>query len=172
MALGSGGEGWESCPRGAEEAGGGGGPAGVWFLEMLWGSAEISPTRGFGGPRSASAVGAAQILEGVKCCSREPQAAESSPNSHFSLGAWARLPLERGKKLREVLREEGLLHHFFQNHRYDIGTRFPHAFANGTEVATEPLLNTLDVSDGFVPQRRSPRAVCGTPIPMSVLCVD
>ncbi|NXW39043.1 PEPE protein, partial [Phaetusa simplex] len=59
--------------------------------------------------------------------------------------AWARLPLERGKKLREVLREKGLLHRFFQNHRYDIGTKFPHAFPNGTEVATEPLLNTLDM---------------------------
>ncbi|XP_068275511.1 embryonic pepsinogen [Nyctibius grandis] len=56
-----------------------------------------------------------------------------------------KLPLERGKKLREVLREKGLLHHFFQRHRYDIGTKFPHAFPNGTEVATEPLLNTLDM---------------------------
>ncbi|KFO10939.1 Embryonic pepsinogen, partial [Balearica regulorum gibbericeps] len=56
-----------------------------------------------------------------------------------------RLPLERGKKLREVLREKGLLHHFFQHHHYDIGTKFPHAFPNGTEVATEPMLNTLDM---------------------------
>ncbi|XP_056217583.1 embryonic pepsinogen-like [Falco biarmicus] len=56
-----------------------------------------------------------------------------------------RLPLERGKKLREVLREKGLLHSFFQRHHYDIGTKFPHAFPNGTKVATEPLLNTLDV---------------------------
>ncbi|GAB0199919.1 embryonic pepsinogen-like [Grus japonensis] len=56
-----------------------------------------------------------------------------------------KLPLERGKKLREVLREKGLLHHFFQHHHYDIGTKFPHAFPNGTEVATEPLLNTLDM---------------------------
>ncbi|NXA20346.1 PEPE protein, partial [Ibidorhyncha struthersii] len=59
--------------------------------------------------------------------------------------ACARLPLERGKKLREVLREKGLLHRFFQHHHYDIGTKFPHAFPNGTEVATEPLLNTLDM---------------------------
>ncbi|NXC91452.1 PEPE protein, partial [Cercotrichas coryphoeus] len=59
--------------------------------------------------------------------------------------ACARLPLERGKKLRDVLREKDLLHQFFQHHHYDIGTKFPHAFPNGTGVATEPLLNTLDV---------------------------
>ncbi|XP_059723610.1 embryonic pepsinogen-like [Haemorhous mexicanus] len=56
-----------------------------------------------------------------------------------------RLPLERGKKLRDVLREKGLLHQFFQHHHYDIGTKFPHAFPNRTGVATEPLLNALDV---------------------------
>ncbi|XP_075298954.1 embryonic pepsinogen [Opisthocomus hoazin] len=55
------------------------------------------------------------------------------------------LPLERGKKVREVLREKGLLHRFFQRHRYDIGTKFPHTFPKGTKVATEPLLNTLDM---------------------------
>ncbi|XP_010070735.1 PREDICTED: embryonic pepsinogen-like, partial [Pterocles gutturalis] len=59
--------------------------------------------------------------------------------------AGARLPLERGKKLREVLREKGLLDGFFQRHRYDIGTKFPHAFPNGTRVATEPLLKTPDM---------------------------
>lgn len=80
--------------------------------------------------------------------------------------------MERGKKLREVLREKGLLHRFFQQHRYDIATKFPHAFPDRTKVATEPLLNTLDVSVGFAPQRRSPGAVCGMPIPVSVLCVD
>ncbi|XP_071434749.1 embryonic pepsinogen-like [Pithys albifrons albifrons] len=56
-----------------------------------------------------------------------------------------KLPLERGKKLREILREKDLLHQFFQHHHYDIGTKFPHAFPNGTKVATEPLLNALDV---------------------------
>ncbi|CAM9834704.1 unnamed protein product [Bubo scandiacus] len=80
-----------------------------------------------------------------------------------------RLRLERGKKLRQVLREKGLLHHFFQHHHYDIGTKFPHAFPNGTKVATEPLLNTLDVSIGFDSQQHSPGVVCGMPIPMSVL---
>lgn len=69
-------------------------------------------------------------------------------HSSFSLVACARLPLERGKKLRDVLREKYLLHQFFQHHHYDIGTKFPHAFPNGTRVATEPLLNTLDVSMG------------------------
>uniref|UniRef100_A0A8U8BMJ9 Uncharacterized protein n=1 Tax=Geospiza parvula TaxID=87175 RepID=A0A8U8BMJ9_GEOPR len=56
-----------------------------------------------------------------------------------------RLPLERGKKLRDVLREKDLLRQFFQHHHYDIGTKFPHAFPNRTRVATEPLLNALDV---------------------------
>ncbi|NXA13070.1 PEPE protein, partial [Sapayoa aenigma] len=56
-----------------------------------------------------------------------------------------RLPLERGKKLRDALREKDLLPQFFQHHHYDIGTKFPHAFPNRTNVATEPLLNTLDV---------------------------
>ncbi|NWI95410.1 PEPE protein, partial [Pitta sordida] len=56
-----------------------------------------------------------------------------------------RLPLERGKKLRQILREKDLLSQFLQRHHYDIGTKFPHAFPNGTQAATEPLLNTLDV---------------------------
>ncbi|KFP44309.1 Embryonic pepsinogen, partial [Chlamydotis macqueenii] len=56
-----------------------------------------------------------------------------------------RLPLERGRKLRDALREKGLLQAFLQQHRYDVGTKFPHAFPNRTEVATEPLLNTLDM---------------------------
>uniref|UniRef100_A0A8C5JPH4 Peptidase A1 domain-containing protein n=1 Tax=Junco hyemalis TaxID=40217 RepID=A0A8C5JPH4_JUNHY len=66
-------------------------------------------------------------------------------HSSFSLVACARLPLERGKKLREVLREKDLLQQFFHQHHYDIGTKFPHAFPNRTGVATEPLLNALDV---------------------------
>ncbi|NXF22121.1 PEPE protein, partial [Rhodinocichla rosea] len=59
--------------------------------------------------------------------------------------ACARLPLERGKKLRDVLREQDLLQQFLQHHHYDVGTKFPHAFPNGTGAATEPLLNALDV---------------------------
>ncbi|NXJ07803.1 PEPE protein, partial [Odontophorus gujanensis] len=57
----------------------------------------------------------------------------------------SRLSLERGKKLREILREKGLLRRFLQNHRYDIGTKFPHAFPDVLTEVTEPLLNTLDV---------------------------
>uniref|UniRef100_A0A8C3CTQ4 Peptidase A1 domain-containing protein n=1 Tax=Cairina moschata TaxID=8855 RepID=A0A8C3CTQ4_CAIMO len=62
---------------------------------------------------------------------------------------FTKLPLERGKKLREILREKGLLRHFFQHHRYDIGTKFPHAFPNLIDVVAEPL----------------PGVVCGMPIP-------
>lgn len=87
------------------------------------------------------------------------------PSHSFSfLVACARLPLERGKKLRDVLREKDLLHQFFQHHHYDIGTKFPHAFPNGSGVATEPLLNALDVSLGCVPGE-----LCGMSIPLSVL---
>ncbi|NXL83481.1 PEPE protein, partial [Alectura lathami] len=57
----------------------------------------------------------------------------------------SRLPLERGRKLRETLREKGLLHHFLQYHRYDISTKFPHAFPDVMDVVTEPLLNSLDI---------------------------
>lgn len=80
--------------------------------------------------------------------------------------------MERGKKLRDVLREKDLLHQFFQHHHYDIGTKFPHAFPNGTGVATEPLVNTLDVSTGSDRQGHSPGMVCGMPIPVSVLGTD
>lgn len=75
--------------------------------------------------------------------------------------------MERGKKLRDVLREKDLLQQFFQHHHYDIGTKFPHAFPNGSRVATEPLLNTLDVSRGSNPQGYSPDRVCGMPISLS-----
>ncbi|XP_009947495.1 PREDICTED: embryonic pepsinogen-like [Leptosomus discolor] len=54
-----------------------------------------------------------------------------------------KLPLERGKKLREVLREKGLLHRFFQRHRYDIGTKFLHAFPNKLQVWFHALKATL-----------------------------
>ncbi|XP_013798037.2 embryonic pepsinogen-like [Apteryx mantelli] len=57
----------------------------------------------------------------------------------------SRVPLQRGKKLRDILREKGLLARFLQHHRYDIGAKFPHAFPDVLDVATEPLLNTLDM---------------------------
>ncbi|XP_062451261.1 embryonic pepsinogen-like [Rhea pennata] len=56
-----------------------------------------------------------------------------------------RIPLQRGNELRDILREKGLLPHFFQHHRYDVGTKSPHAFPQVLEVAAEPLLNSLDV---------------------------
>lgn len=93
-------------------------------------------------------------------------------SSWLTLFFFSRLPLERGKKLREILREKGLLHRFLQHHHYDVGTKFPHAFPDVLTVVTEPLLNTLDVSAGFDPWQGSPGVVCGTLIPVTVPCMD
>uniref|UniRef100_A0A8C3EI30 Uncharacterized protein n=1 Tax=Corvus moneduloides TaxID=1196302 RepID=A0A8C3EI30_CORMO len=102
-----------------------------------------SLTQSFGGVSCAPAAGS----EHWRCQTLLAGAAGSKipSDSSFFLVACARLPLERGRKLRDVLREKDLLHQFFQHHHYDIGTKFPHAFLNGTGAATEPLLNTLDV---------------------------
>lgn len=129
-----------------------------------------SLTQSFGGVSRAPAVGS----EHWRCQTLLAGAAGSKIPSDCSLFlvACARLPLERGRKLRDVLREKDLLHQFFQHHHYDIGTKFPHAFPNGTGAATEPLLNTLDVSRGSDPQGHSPGMVCGMSVPVSVLGTD
>uniref|UniRef100_A0A8D0DYW2 Peptidase A1 domain-containing protein n=1 Tax=Salvator merianae TaxID=96440 RepID=A0A8D0DYW2_SALMN len=55
------------------------------------------------------------------------------------------LPLQRGKKLRDILKDENLLESVLQKHKYDIGTKYHTQFSNAVEVANEPLLNFLDV---------------------------
>ncbi|XP_053103444.1 embryonic pepsinogen-like [Hemicordylus capensis] len=55
-----------------------------------------------------------------------------------------KIPLERGKKLREHLREKNLLENFLQRYNYDIGTKYQPAFTKATLIANEPLLNFLD----------------------------
>ncbi|XP_042319984.1 embryonic pepsinogen-like [Sceloporus undulatus] len=55
-----------------------------------------------------------------------------------------RVPLHRGKKLRNILKEKNLLEPLLQKHHYDIGTKYHPAFSNAAQVADEPLLNFLD----------------------------
>lgn len=125
-----------------------------WLLGLFWDFLGKSLTQSFGGVSCAPVVGS----EHCRCQTLLAGAAGSKipPYSSFSRVSCARLPLERGKKLRDVLREKDLLHQFFQHHHYDIGTKFPHAFPNGSRVVTEPLLNTLDVSVGSNPRGTRP----------------
>ncbi|XP_060089280.1 embryonic pepsinogen-like [Heteronotia binoei] len=55
-----------------------------------------------------------------------------------------KVPLERGKKLRDILREKNLLEGILQRHPYDIGTKYHSTFSSAAQVADEPLLNSLD----------------------------
>uniref|UniRef100_A0A8D0H044 Peptidase A1 domain-containing protein n=1 Tax=Sphenodon punctatus TaxID=8508 RepID=A0A8D0H044_SPHPU len=54
------------------------------------------------------------------------------------------VPLQRGKKLRDVLKEKGLLEDFLRRHKYDIGSKYHPAVSNEAQLAVEPLLNSLD----------------------------
>nr|XP_003220239.1 PREDICTED: embryonic pepsinogen [Anolis carolinensis] len=54
-----------------------------------------------------------------------------------------RIPLQRGKKGRNTLKENGLLDSFLKEHRYDIGSKY-RPMLEAAEVAGEPLMNYLD----------------------------
>ncbi|XP_053100015.1 embryonic pepsinogen-like [Hemicordylus capensis] len=54
------------------------------------------------------------------------------------------IPLERGQKLRDHLKEKNLLESFLQKYNYDIGTKYQPAVTKAALVANEPLLNFLD----------------------------
>nr|XP_060627529.1 embryonic pepsinogen-like [Anolis sagrei ordinatus] len=54
-----------------------------------------------------------------------------------------RIPLQRGKKGRDTLKEKNLLESFLEEHPYDIGTKYQ-PISNAAQVAGEPLLNFLD----------------------------
>uniref|UniRef100_A0A7M4E635 Peptidase A1 domain-containing protein n=1 Tax=Crocodylus porosus TaxID=8502 RepID=A0A7M4E635_CROPO len=53
-----------------------------------------------------------------------------------------RIPLQRGKKTREVLMEKGLLEDFVKHHQYDISTKYTRSSAS--QGVSEPLLNYFD----------------------------
>uniref|UniRef100_A0A7M4FSY8 Embryonic pepsinogen-like n=1 Tax=Crocodylus porosus TaxID=8502 RepID=A0A7M4FSY8_CROPO len=55
-------------------------------------------------------------------------------------GCW--IPLQRGKKTREILRQKGLLEDFLKEHHYDIGTKYARSFAS--QGVYEPLMNYFD----------------------------
>ncbi|XP_014460932.1 embryonic pepsinogen-like [Alligator mississippiensis] len=55
---------------------------------------------------------------------------------------FTRIPLQRGKKLRQLLREKGLLEDFLKQHHYDTSTKYAHSFAS--QGVSEPLINSLD----------------------------
>ncbi|XP_019401731.1 PREDICTED: embryonic pepsinogen-like [Crocodylus porosus] len=69
---------------------------------------------------------------------------------------FTRIPLQRGKKMREILRQKALLEDFLKEHHYDIGTKYAHSFAS--RGVYEPLVNSLDaeyfgmISIGTPPQ--------------------
>ncbi|XP_062996460.1 embryonic pepsinogen-like [Elgaria multicarinata webbii] len=52
------------------------------------------------------------------------------------------VPLERGKKMRDILMEKNLLKGLLQKHPYDIGTKYH--LSNAAQFADEPLMNYLD----------------------------
>lgn len=53
-----------------------------------------------------------------------------------------RIPLHKGKSLRNTLKEQGLLEDFLRRHQYE----FSEKNSNIGVVAIEPLINYLDVS--------------------------
>nr|XP_034979914.1 embryonic pepsinogen-like isoform X1 [Zootoca vivipara]XP_034979915.1 embryonic pepsinogen-like isoform X2 [Zootoca vivipara] len=55
-----------------------------------------------------------------------------------------KIPLQRGTKVRDTLKEKNLLDNLLQKHHYDIGTKYNSAFSKAALVADEPLLNSLD----------------------------
>ncbi|XP_040508620.1 gastricsin isoform X1 [Gallus gallus] len=60
-----------------------------------------------------------------------------------SLGLTIRVPLKKGKSIREAMKESGVLHDYLANHRhYDPAYKFFSNFA----TAYEPLANNMDMS--------------------------
>ncbi|KAK2525197.1 Pga5 [Columba guinea] len=62
-----------------------------------------------------------------------------------------RIPLRRGKSLRQVLRENGLLEQFLEQHPYNPAAKFFNIFGS-----SEPMVNYLDVSMPGSPQGHWP----------------
>ncbi|XP_066481419.1 embryonic pepsinogen-like [Tiliqua scincoides] len=55
-----------------------------------------------------------------------------------------KLHLEKGKKLRHILKEKNLLESVLQNKQYDIASKYQRTIFKAAQVANEPLLNFLD----------------------------
>ncbi|XP_004390476.1 chymosin-like [Trichechus manatus latirostris] len=58
----------------------------------------------------------------------------------FQSNQITRIPLHKGKSMRQALKENGLLDDFLRKHQYAIGRKY----SNCGEVASEPLTNYLD----------------------------
>lgn len=56
----------------------------------------------------------------------------------------AKFPLQRGKKLKDILKENNLLETVLRNKHYDIASKYHPIVLNAAQVANEPLLNFLD----------------------------
>ncbi|XP_019369820.1 PREDICTED: embryonic pepsinogen-like [Gavialis gangeticus] len=55
---------------------------------------------------------------------------------------FTKIHLRRGKKVRETLRQKGLLEDFLKEHHYDISTKYAHSVAS--QGVYEPLMNSFD----------------------------
>uniref|UniRef100_A0A670J499 Peptidase A1 domain-containing protein n=1 Tax=Podarcis muralis TaxID=64176 RepID=A0A670J499_PODMU len=54
------------------------------------------------------------------------------------------IPLQRGTKVRDTLKEKNLLENLLQKYRYDIGIKYNSDISNAAQVAEEPLLNSFE----------------------------
>ncbi|XP_069798243.1 gastricsin-like isoform X1 [Narcine bancroftii] len=57
-----------------------------------------------------------------------------------------RIKLHKGKSVRDVLKERGLLDDFLEKHAYNPATKYLRPAQHDTLAATEPLINYLDLS--------------------------
>ncbi|XP_078402444.1 gastricsin-like [Cetorhinus maximus] len=56
-----------------------------------------------------------------------------------------KMPLHRGKSVREILKERGELKSFLETHKYDPALKYQHLFPGyESEIADEPLLNFIN----------------------------
>ncbi|XP_059806069.1 pepsin A-like [Hypanus sabinus] len=56
-----------------------------------------------------------------------------------------RIKIHKGKSVRDILTERGLLEDFLKKHPYDLSTKYGRSAQQGSFVADEPLINYLDL---------------------------